>query len=214
MAGRKPYRSIELSASDIATGAYKNHFGGGADQWHARGAFQLQLLQTFGLRPHHRLLDIGCGPLRGGVHFIAYLDAGNYCGVDYNPDFIRAAESVVDETGLREKRPRLVVIDNFDFAPLGTGFDYALAYSVLNHCSPGDQDLFFRQIAGPMKSGGKVYVSHGRHVNEPDPGISSIRLTAVYRKSGDNDDGGRNAGVERAAAKEKRGGTIFELTVS
>ena len=31
----------------------------------------------------------------GGVRLIEYLDMGRYCGVDYNPDFLRAANWVI-----------------------------------------------------------------------------------------------------------------------
>ena len=41
-----------------------------------------------GLKPEHKLLDVGCGPLRGGIKFINYLEPGNYYGVDKRADVI------------------------------------------------------------------------------------------------------------------------------
>jgi len=40
--------------------------------------FQINFLRKMGLKTHHQVLDIGCGPLRGGIPLIRYLDAGNY----------------------------------------------------------------------------------------------------------------------------------------
>ena len=31
------------------------------------------------------LIDIGCGALRGGVHFVRHLDPGHYFGMDSEP---------------------------------------------------------------------------------------------------------------------------------
>ena len=43
-------------------------------KWDILRQFQLEALLKNGLQPHHSLLDIGCGPLQGGVAFIQYLD--------------------------------------------------------------------------------------------------------------------------------------------
>ena len=37
--------------------------------WDEMGAKQFELLKRNGLEPHHSLLDIGCGTLRGGAAF-------------------------------------------------------------------------------------------------------------------------------------------------
>jgi hypothetical protein len=50
--------------------------------WDEIGRLQFDYFVSQGLVPHHRLLDLGCGSLRGGVHFIAYLDPDRYSGVD------------------------------------------------------------------------------------------------------------------------------------
>ena len=53
-------------------------FVGGVDDflWTRIGELQFDFLRAQGLRPNHVLFDIACGALRGGVHFINYLDAG------------------------------------------------------------------------------------------------------------------------------------------
>ncbi|MEU1167133.1 class I SAM-dependent methyltransferase, partial [Streptomyces sp. NPDC005921] len=61
------------------------------DRWLALGRMQFDYLVEHGLRPDHRMLDIGCGNLRGGWRFIGHLDAGNYYGIDISPDILIAA---------------------------------------------------------------------------------------------------------------------------
>ena len=46
--------------------------------WEELGSLQFRFMVDQGLLPHHVLVDIACGSLRGGVHFIPYLDPGNY----------------------------------------------------------------------------------------------------------------------------------------
>jgi SAM-dependent methyltransferase len=152
------YASIVVSADDVKSGVYKQHFGGGAEGWDRRGLLQLRFLCERGLLPGARLLDVGCGPLRAGVHLISYLDPGNYFGVDYNQDFIRAAKQIVSQEGLDHKRPSLDVIHDFSFCDGDA--DFALVFSVLNHCDAQQRELFFRNIPRAMRRGGRVYVTH------------------------------------------------------
>jgi hypothetical protein len=108
------YDKVVLDDHDIREGVYKRCFGGGVQEWDRRGLFQLHLLQARGLRRDSRLLDIGCGPLRAGVHFIHFLEPGNYCGIDYNISFIKAARQIVAHSNdLEDRSPVLDVSRNF-----------------------------------------------------------------------------------------------------
>jgi hypothetical protein len=49
--------------------------------------------------------------LRGGVHFAAYLERGNYCGLDVNPSLLGAGRLEPAETGLQDKVAVLAVSD-------------------------------------------------------------------------------------------------------
>src|SRR3954468_23923578 len=80
-----------LSDEDIAQGKHRRHVGGA---WEEIGRLQFDYLVSQGLRPHHRLLDVGCGAMRGGVHFAAYLDPGHYFGIDVNDRLLEAARRV------------------------------------------------------------------------------------------------------------------------
>ncbi|MEP7241878.1 MAG: class I SAM-dependent methyltransferase [Devosia sp.] len=138
-----------LSDAAIAAGEHKKLLGGGAAQWEARGAAQLEFMRQQGLSEPSRLLDIGCGPGRAAVHFIAFLEANGYCGIDYNASFIRAADLAVEHLGLTAKAPRFEVIDDFEVGALGRRFDFALAFSVLNHCTAAQRSAFFPMFRRP-----------------------------------------------------------------
>ena len=159
------YSSISLTDEEIAKGAYKHYFGGEAEQWEFKGAFQLALLRHLGLRPDHKLLDVGCGVLRGGDPFIRYLERGLYWGIDCNSDFIRAAGHVVQKDELlAEKNPNLMVINDFNFAAIHAQFDFVIAFSVLNHCDKPECHDFFRNIMSVVKDGTKILITHAQHV--------------------------------------------------
>merc|ERR1712176_171126 len=46
------------------------------------GKKMMELLISVGLKPKHRLFDVGCGALRFGVQAISYLKKGHYYGLD------------------------------------------------------------------------------------------------------------------------------------
>jgi SAM-dependent methyltransferase len=180
-AGR--YTSLNLDEKAISLGDHKNHLGGGAEKWEMRGLFQLDLLRRAGLQPSHRVIDIGCGPIRAGEHFIRYLDRGNYCGIDYNVDFIRAAElTVAGDLSLSRKAPVLKTVRNFEFAGLGK-FDFGLSWSVLNHCDLAQRDLFFKGVGQILTPGAKLFISHGSRLSQADFDKAGLTVRTCFAPS-------------------------------
>ncbi len=57
----------ELSKEEIEAKAHRNFVGG---SWDELGQLQFEFLKKSGLGAEHKLLDIGCGCLRGGIHFV------------------------------------------------------------------------------------------------------------------------------------------------
>jgi SAM-dependent methyltransferase len=110
---------------------YAGYVGG---LWEEAGAAQFRFLCDQGLKPHHYLLDIGCGSLRGGVKFIPYLDAGHYMGVDQESLLIQLGlEKELDPAVYAAKGPKFVISDSFEFEQLAHCPDYALAVSLFTH---------------------------------------------------------------------------------
>jgi cyclopropane fatty-acyl-phospholipid synthase-like methyltransferase len=143
--------SRELTDKEIAAGAHRELVGG---SWDEIGALQFYFLRSEGLRPEHTLVDVGCGALRGGVHFVAYLDEGNYCGIDRNRSLVIAGRRELEASGTR-RSARLLVNDGFEVALFGAAFDYALAISLFTHL-PSDE------IARCLRAVGEVLEPHGR----------------------------------------------------
>ncbi len=75
--------------------------------WDKLQAYQLNLLKSNGLKPQHILLDIGCGPMQGGIAFIKYLDKGNYYGVDIKKNVIDIGKEQITKNKLTGKNPFL-----------------------------------------------------------------------------------------------------------
>jgi SAM-dependent methyltransferase len=129
-------------------------------RWEEIGALQYEFVRSRGLLPEHKLLDIGCGTLRGGRHFIRYLNEGNYFGIDISPKAIEAAHRLVETEGLATKDPTLVLSRNKDlkFGEFeGERFDYLLAQSVFTHLKPEHIRECFEHIERVMAPGASFY---------------------------------------------------------
>jgi len=180
------YAEIKLSPDDIEKETYKKFLGGKKEMWESRGKFQLFLLEKMGLVSSHRLLDVGCGPIRAGVHFIDYLNPGLYFGIDYNQDFIRTAkELVAKDRRLMKKLPELLQVDDFDFSKVNGVFDYVMLFSVLNHCDSEKKKLFFQHLPGVLKQTTRVYITHATWFDESMLSAGQLRLTNKFNRPED-----------------------------
>jgi SAM-dependent methyltransferase len=88
--------------------------------WNQLQNYQLRVVRNLGLHPEDSMLDIGCGPLQGGIAFIRYLNHGCYVGVDHNRTAIDIGREEVSRLRLAEKAPRLIVSRVFGDEQLGS----------------------------------------------------------------------------------------------
>ncbi len=133
---------------------------GNMPHWDYLGPIQLDYLVERGLEPHHQLLDVGCGPLRAGIHFIRYLEPGHYVGTDKRGDVLETARLVeLPQHGLEAKEPLLVADERFDFGSLGRTFDYAMAQSVFTHIPLNSIMRCLVEMGKVLRLGGKFYAS-------------------------------------------------------
>ena len=127
---------------------YKTYIGP-MDRYDFMGASQFRLLTSLGLRSHHKLLDFGCGSLRSGKLFIAYLDKGNYYGQDPNQWLIdEGFDKELGQSIKSLKKPNFSNLDNFEIG-FETKFDYIVAQSIFSHTN---LDLFKKGILGIYNS--------------------------------------------------------------
>jgi SAM-dependent methyltransferase len=151
---RNRYENAEHLRDEIAKGRHRDVIGG---FWDEIGDLQLQLLIARGLKPHHTLLDVGCGALRCGVKIVPYLEPGNYFGIDLRSDLIDAGyEREIVPSGLAERLPRanLIANDTFDARCFGQNFDFAIALSVFTHIPWNDIRVCLEALSAVMKPGG------------------------------------------------------------
>lgn len=146
----------QLTSADIEAGEHKNLVGG---MWEEIGTLRIEFLEARGLLPGHRLVDIGCGALRGGVRFVRYLDEGNHYGLDINESSIEAGKTELAQSGLASKRPNLLVDDKFEVSRFGVSFDYAIAVSVFTHLYANDIIRCLVEIKPALKPEGKFFAT-------------------------------------------------------
>lgn len=124
--------------------------------WHALQRYHLQLLQANGLKPDHTLLDIGCGPLQGGIAFIKYLKPNGYTGLDIDPVRIEAAKGQIIRHKLEEKKPQVLVSCSFGQQELrDQTFDFMWASQILYYFNDAAMGELLGMIRQRLNPGGK-----------------------------------------------------------
>jgi SAM-dependent methyltransferase len=124
-----------------------------------RGLENWQQFLDFGLQPHMRCVDYGCGSLRLGQHAIRYLDRGNYWGVDVSQGFMEAGLELIGDELVAEKRPRLSLIDRRSIEDIGRWApDFIMCNAVLQHVPEDELPTFFERLAAMMAGGAFAYV--------------------------------------------------------
>ncbi len=177
----------EAKRSDFADASHRSYVGG---MWEDLGALQFDDLVGQGLRPSHRLLDIGCGSLRGGVRFIDYLDPFHYFGTDINADLIEAGRERELTPAQRDRLgpDSFRVSDTFDFNFDGPAFDFAIAFSLFTHLTQNKIRLCLsnlrHKLNGPLCA--TVFLSENTDVSQPQlqkDGIASWHFRDPYHYS-------------------------------
>ena len=146
----------QLTRKEIAAGKHREFIGG---LWEDLGQLQFEFMKSAGLLPEHKLLDVGCGALRGGVHFIRYLDAGHYYGVDMNASLIEAGKQELHMAGLENRSPHLLVNDKFQASIFGTEFEFALALSLFTHLYTNHIIRCLVETRQVLQAGGRFYAT-------------------------------------------------------
>lgn len=124
--------------------------------WNALQSYQLNALRSNGLERHHTLLDIGCGPLQGGVVFIGYLEKGNYYGIDIDRERVEAGERLIAKKGLTSKFPFISVSHTFGQEELsGKKFDFIWASQIMYYFDCDKMCSLMKVVSSKLKDNGK-----------------------------------------------------------
>lgn len=152
-------RMAERESARLATHDPEWHRKAVGGLWEEVGEVQFRFLVDRGLRPEHELLDIGCGSLRGGVRFVAYLEPGHYTGIDLDDRLLAAGRGELRRRGLVDRRPTLVQMGDFDFPSLGKRFDFAIAQSVFTHLPLNSIARCLLRVDEVLVPGGRLYAT-------------------------------------------------------
>lgn len=153
------YDDARLVAGRVKAGQHRQVIGG---LWDELGKLQFDFMLAQGLQPSHRMLDLGCGSLRGGVHFVRYMEAGHYFGLDSNASLLDAGREVeLRQAGLEQRLPAGNLFCNADFhLPVEDGFfDFAIAQSVFSHLTFNSIRRCLETVAPKFRSGGTLYAT-------------------------------------------------------
>lgn len=153
------YYDPELTDQALKRGQHRTWVGG---MWDEIGRLQFDFLKTQGLVPTHKVLDLGCGCFRAGVHLIEYLETSNYFGIDISAELLETGyrEELVPK-GLDARLPKSNLLSSGDFEAcrFGIQFDTVIAQSVFTHLSLNHVRQCLARISSSVKIGGKFYLT-------------------------------------------------------
>ena len=146
------------------------HFIGDGD-FRAIGAeFLRHFVRLGGLRPDHKVLEIGCGVGRMALPLTQYLDS-SYDGIDIVLDGIRWCASTITPA-YPEFRFHHLDVANGLYNPDGriegetatlpfkaASYDFVILTSVITHLRTADTERYAAEIARVLKPGGRCFLS-------------------------------------------------------
>lgn len=122
------------------------------------------LAEAAHLAPESRVLEIGCGTLRVGLHFIRYLNPEHFHCLERDELSLMAAfRYELPSQGLLHKRPLIVKGEDMDFSKFGSGIMYDLIYASAVFLHMPDKLVWvgLERLAAKLKQEeGRIFVSH------------------------------------------------------
>ena len=128
--------------------------------WKQIGTLQFEFLIKQGLKPNHRLLDIGCGSLRLGSRLIPYLQPGNYIGIEKEQSLLDAGLLYeLPDRVIKDRKPLLIQSSNFEFELIQCYVDMAIANSLFTHLPAEHILICLKRLKPWLKQGACLYAS-------------------------------------------------------
>jgi SAM-dependent methyltransferase len=132
---------------------------GPPDLWDMKRDFQIQFLLKQGLTPEHRLLDFGCGVLRGGIPIIHHLLPGQYVGIEVRRELLVEAERELAENGLAHKNPNLLLLEEGQVFRSPSPFDFIWVFAVLIHLDDSKLNTALNLLHSLLAPNGAIYAT-------------------------------------------------------
>lgn len=122
------------------------------------------LVESSHITPQSRVLEIGCGTLRVGLHFIRYLNPENFHCLERDELSLMAAfRYELPSQGLLHKRPLIVRGEDMEFTKFGSGVQYDLIYASAVFLHMPDKLVWAgleRLVTRLKPYDGRIFVSH------------------------------------------------------
>lgn len=126
-----------------------------------KGKTHLDYLVAHGLEPEHKLLDFGCGVMRSGVYFAAYLQPNGYTGADISEHRLERGRALMREHGVPDGSYEAILLTGCELGELeGRQFDMVWANSVLTHMPEDDIATLFKAMRWHVKPGGRFFFTY------------------------------------------------------
>jgi len=160
-----------MTLQERATELSKEMFvGGPGKHFEFYGRLQLITLIRNGLHPHSKLLDVGCGCLRGGYWTIQFLNEGCYFGIEPNSAMLKAGiERILEPKMMSEKKPLFSENTEFDFSVFSEVFDFVFARSIWTHTSKKQIEKMLDSFMGISHKNSRFltsFISAGFHLEK------------------------------------------------
>ncbi len=128
-------------------------------------------LRLFSIKPHERIVDIGCGTGNLTILLLKYLsDKGEICSIDISENMIQKAQKKI-----RDSRVKWFVCNAEKSLPVEDLWaDRVFCYSVWPHFERVDNVI--AEIRRVLKKGGRLYIWHT---------LPRSRINDIHRGAGD-----------------------------
>lgn len=143
--------------------------GGPADKFSIIGRLYLITLLKIGLTPDSKVLDVGCGALRGGYWLINFLSKGGYYGIEPNVEMLEVGKRIMlGEKLLTEKAPTFDNNSDFNFSVFDSKFDFVVARSIWSHTSKEQIQTMLDEFVANANPNGVMLTSYFKPYSSKD----------------------------------------------